>query len=226
MVVMGLHEPPSCFAQAFLAVSLRGALGAARKASHADADRGRRGPVLLVIDDGHWADAPSLLLLRHLAQAAGQARILLFATFRDAEADVPETLAETLADLRRSDDVVRLRLPGLSDADVSEFVRRAGEADLPELAGAITELTGGNPFLVCELWRALVETGTVVLVDGGVILTRPVDELGTPESVREVVSQRLARLAPTTTVLLELASTAGSEFELDIVRRGTGLPEP
>src|SRR5437763_2637864 len=61
----------------------------------------RRRPVLLVIDDGHWADAPSLLLLRHLAQAAGQARILLFATFRDAEADVPETLAETLADLRR-----------------------------------------------------------------------------------------------------------------------------
>ena len=70
----------------------------------------RRRPVLLVLEDGHWADAPTLLLLRYLARAAGDARLLLLATFRDAEADVPQTLAEALADLRRSDDVIRLRL--------------------------------------------------------------------------------------------------------------------
>jgi DNA-binding CsgD family transcriptional regulator/tetratricopeptide (TPR) repeat protein len=185
----------------------------------------RKRPVLLVIDDGHWADTPTLLLIRHLARAAGRARILLFATFRDTEADVPESLAQTLADLRRSDDVVRLRLPSLSDAEVSEFVRRAGEADLPELAEAIGKLTGGNPFLMCELWRAMVETGVVEMAGGAVRLTRPLSELGTPESVREVVSQRLSRLAPTTTTVLELAATAGAEFELDVIRRGSGLDE-
>ena len=185
-------------------------------------------PALLVLEDVHWADAPTLLLLRHLARA-GTMRVMLLATFRDTEADVPESLSETLADLRRYD-VVRLRLGGLSDADVAEFVRRAGGGELGEepraLAGAIHDLTGGNAFLVCELWRALVETGTVELAGGTIRVTRSPAELGSPESVREVVSQRLARLAPRTSDLLELAATAGAEFELDIVRRAAGLGEP
>ena len=188
-------------------------------------------PMLLVLEDVHWADAPTLLLLRHLARAATSARMLVLATFRDTEADLPEPLSETLADLRRSEDVVRLRLVGLSGAEVTEFVRRAagsGESDagLPDLAGAISGLTEGNAFLVCEFWRALVETHGVEVVDGTIRLTRPLTELGTPESVREVVSQRLSRLAPGTTDLLELAATAGAEFELDILRRAAGLEEP
>ncbi len=189
----------------------------------------RRRPVILVLEDGHWADAPTLLLLRHLARAAWSGRVLLFATFRDTEADVPEALAQTLADLRRSDDVVRLRLSALSDRDVSEFVKRTAEgrlaADLPEVARAITQLTGGNAFLVCELWRALIETGVIETAGGEMHLTRPLAALGTPESVREVVSERLARLEPATTELLEVAATAGPEFELDVVRSGSGISE-
>jgi DNA-binding CsgD family transcriptional regulator/tetratricopeptide (TPR) repeat protein len=190
----------------------------------------RRRPVLLVLEDAHWADAPTLLLLRHLARAAGNARLLLLASFRDTEADLPETLSDTLADLRRSDDVVRLRLPGLSGEEVAEFVRRTARGELdtgvPELARAISDLTAGNAFLVCELWRALAETQAVEIVDGSIRLTRSLLDLGTPESVREVVSQRLARLAPRTGDLLELAATAGAEFELDLVRRAAGLGEP
>lgn len=191
---------------------------------------GRDRPVLLVLEDGHWADAPTLLLLRHLARAAGSARVLLLCTFRDTEAEVPQILSETLADLRRSDDVVRLRLSGLSVEEVTEFVRRATGGDLgtglPELARAISQLTEGNAFLVCELWRALVETQVVEIADAAIRLTRPLTELGTPDSVREVVSQRLSRLAPGTADLLELAATAGAEFELDMVRRAAGLGEP
>jgi DNA-binding CsgD family transcriptional regulator/tetratricopeptide (TPR) repeat protein len=189
-----------------------------------------RRPVLLVIEDGHWADMPTLLLLRHLARAAGSARLLLLGTFRDTEADLPETLSETLADLRRSDDVVRLRLAGLSGEEVTEFVHRAGGAPGgtggPELAQAIGDLTDGNAFLVCELWRALVETGVVEVSGDSIRLARPLSELGTPESVREVVSQRLSRLAPRTIDLLELAATAGAEFELDVLRRAARLAEP
>ncbi|MGH2998856.1 MAG: ATP-binding protein, partial [Gaiellaceae bacterium] len=121
----------------------------------------RRRPAVLVVEDGHWADAPTLLLLRHLARTAGEARILLLATFRDTDVDVPQTLAETLADLRRSDDVVRLRVGALSGDEVDEFVERATGAnlgpELHELARTMRELTEGNAFLVCELWRALVE---------------------------------------------------------------------
>jgi DNA-binding CsgD family transcriptional regulator/tetratricopeptide (TPR) repeat protein len=179
-------------------------------------------PVLLVIEDAHWADGPTLGLLRHLARASGRARLLLLATFRDSEADLPDALAETLADLRRSEDVVRMRLVGLSGDDVTEFVRRAAGgamgAGVAELAQAISDLTDGNAFLVCELWRALVDTNIVEIVDGALRLSRPLADLGTPESVREVVSRRLARLRPATSDLLELAATAGTEFELDTLR--------
>jgi DNA-binding CsgD family transcriptional regulator len=188
----------------------------------------RRRPALLVLEDAHWADAPTLLLLRHLARV-GNARALLLATFRDTDADMPDTLSETLADLRRYD-VVRLRLAGLSGEDVAEFVRLAGGgepgSEPRELTRVIRDLTEGNPFLVCELWRALVETGAVELEDGEIRVTRSPAELGSPESVREVVSQRLSRLAPRTTDLLEVAATAGAEFDLEIVRRATAFEEP
>ena len=187
---------------------------------------GRRRPVLLVLEDGHWADGPTLGLLRHLARSSADVRLLLLATFRDTEADVPEPVSETLADLRRSDGVVRLRLGGLSGDDVTEFVRRAGGGEPgtgeQELARAISDLTDGNAFLVCELWRALVDSGAVAIDGGALVLTRAPEELGTPESVREVVGRRLARLAPATSDLLELAATAGAEFELDVLRRAAG----
>src|SRR6185503_19803304 len=116
---------------------------------------------------------------------------------------VPETLSDTLADLRRSEDVVRLRLTRLSAEDVMDSLCRAGGGNTgPDLANAIEELTDGNPFLVCGLWRTLVETGGVEVEGGAIRLTRPMSELGSPESVREVVSQRLSRLSPKTNDLL------------------------
>lgn len=180
---------------------------------------GARRPVLLVLEDAHWADLPSLGLLRHLARASARMRLLLLATFRDAEVDLPEALAETLADLRRSEDVVRLRLAGLSADELSEFVRTVARAEVePEVVPAISDMTAGNAFLVCELWRALVDGQAVEVIDGRLRLRRPPAELGAPESVREVVGRRLARLAPATADLLELAATAGHEFELGVLR--------
>ena len=177
-------------------------------------------PVVLLLEDAHWADAPTLGLLRHLARAGGQARLLLVATFRDTETDMPDALSELLADLRRSEDVVRLRLGGLSGDDVTELIRRAagGEEPVPGVAEAIADITNGNPFLVSELWRSLVDAGAVEIWGGCVRLARPLEELAPPESVREVVARRVARLRPATADLLELAATAGSEFELDLLR--------
>ncbi len=80
-------------------------------------------------------------------------------------------------------------------------------------------------FLVSELWRALVETNAVEIAGGTIRLTRPLGELGTPESVREVVSERLSRLDRQTVELLELAATAGREFDFDLIRRASGFEE-
>jgi DNA-binding CsgD family transcriptional regulator/tetratricopeptide (TPR) repeat protein len=191
---------------------------------------GRGQPLLLVLEDVHWADASTLLLLRHLARGAGDARLLLLATFRDTEADVSPELAETLADLRRLEQVERLRLAGLSEAEIGEFAWRASgcdpAAELSGLAEAIRDLTGGNAFLVCELWRALIETGAVEASAETVRVTLPLDRLASPESVREVTGQRLSRLDPGSIELLELAATVGGEFELEAIRAAAGMGEP
>jgi DNA-binding CsgD family transcriptional regulator/tetratricopeptide (TPR) repeat protein len=175
----------------------------------------RRDPLLFIVEDAHWADGPTLLLLRHLARAAADADMLLLATFQDTQADMANELSDALVDLRRAEGVASLGLTGLSDEEVAEFVRQAAgdglDQDLPELAHAISELTDGNAFLMTELWRTLTEGGAL--------------EIGSPESVREVVSQRLSRLAPSTTEVLEAAAVAGPEFRLDVVRRAAGLDE-
>jgi len=189
---------------------------------------GQRAPLVVVIEDGHWADTPTLLLLRHLARGASEARALVVTTFRDTDAEVPEALSAALVDLRRSEGVVRLRLGGLSAEEISEFVERAAGGDpgpeLPEVARVLSELTGGNAFLVTELWRTLLETETLSVDSGSARLTRGLADLGSPEGVLEVVSQRLARLSTATTALLELAAVAGSEFDLAVVA-GVGLPD-
>src|SRR3954466_10957010 len=86
---------------------------------------GRRAPLVVVVEDGHWADTPTLLLLRHLARGTSEARALVLTTFRDTEADVPRALSAALVDLRRSEGVVRMRLAGLSAEEICEFVERA-----------------------------------------------------------------------------------------------------
>jgi predicted ATPase len=102
---------------------------------------GRRRPVLLVLEDGHWADVPTLLFLRHFARSGAGARTLLVATFRDTETEMPVDLADALADLRRSESTVRLHLEGLTEDEIAEFVRRAAGAEDHELARGIADLT-------------------------------------------------------------------------------------
>jgi DNA-binding CsgD family transcriptional regulator/tetratricopeptide (TPR) repeat protein len=191
-------------------------------------DVSRRNAVLLVLDDLQWADRSTLLLLQHLARAATDARLLVVGVFRDSVADMGEALSDTLSELHRFTGVVRLRLSGLDHGHVVELVRRlAGPdgGDLPALALTLSELTGGNPFLLGELWRHLTETRTLVQAGNGWQLAGSLDTLGTPESVREVVGQRLARLAPATQQLLALAAVIGGEFDLGLLRQVSGQDE-
>jgi DNA-binding CsgD family transcriptional regulator len=182
--------------------------------------------LLLMIDDLHWADVPTLLLLRHLTRIAADARVLLLVSYRDIGEEAGPELTETLIELRRNEGVARVRLGGLSADDVAEFARaNSGVEPDPELTRAIAELSGGNAFLVTELWRELVDTDALTELDGLLRLRRPAAQLETPEPVQAVVSQRLDRLAPETSVALETAAVAGPEFELEIVRMASGLSE-
>jgi DNA-binding CsgD family transcriptional regulator len=180
----------------------------------------RQAPLVLVIEDAHWADTPTLLLLAHLARGAPDARALIVTTFRDTEAEVPDALAAALADLRRSECVSRMRVEALSAEEVSEFVANA-RGDLgpavPDIGRVLRDLTGGNAFLMTELWRTLLDSGIVSRAGDDEQLTLAVGQLGSPEGVREVVSQRLAKLDAATIRLLELAAVAGPEFDLSAI---------
>ena len=212
----------------------------ATAASDAEADRyllqsaatklltrlGRAQPLLLLVDDLHWADTETLGLLRQLARIAPESRLLVVAAYRDPGEEISPPLREVLADLSRLDAVSRLALRGLSTEEVGEFIQASVDADAsPELTSAISELTDGTPLLVCELWRDLRESAGVEVADGGVRLSRPVAEVHGPERIREVVQQRLSRLSPETSRMIELAAVTGPRFELRVVAAAAGLDQ-
>ena len=186
----------------------------------------RAQPLLLLVDDLHWADTETLGLLRQLARIAPESRLLVVAAYRDPGEEISPTLRDALADLLRLDAVSRLALRGLSAEEIGAFVQASADAEAsPELTSAISELTDGTPLLVCELWRDLRESAGVEVADGGVRLTRPVAEVRGPERIREVVQQRLSRLPPETSRMIELAAVTGPRFELRLVAAAAGLDQ-
>ena len=185
-------------------------------------------PMLLVLDDLQWAARPTLLLLRHIVRSGG-GRLLLLGTYRDTELTHDHPLVELVADLRRQGGVERVSLSGLDDAGVAAMVEQASGRALDEanqaLARAVYEETEGNPFFVREVLRHLAETGAVERDEGGWTTRLPVDQLGIPEGVREVVGRRLARLSDDTNHTLRIASVVGPEFELGVVQAAGELSE-
>jgi len=186
-------------------------------------------PVLLVLDDVHWAAKPTLLLLRHILRSAEPLRLLVVATYRDSEVGRGHPLAELLADLRRVEGVERLPLTGLDQAGVAAFIEAAAGHALAEddegLPRAVWTETEGNPFFVVEVLRHLAETGGVEQRDGRWVMTAPVDQLGIPEGVRDVVGRRLSRLSEAANRGLWVASVVGLEFDPAVVRMAGDLTD-
>ncbi|MBL8925164.1 MAG: AAA family ATPase, partial [Pseudonocardia sp.] len=181
----------------------------------------RRRPLVLVLDDLHWADRSTVLLVRHLVRAAADARLLLVGGYRDTASDLAPAVLDSLADLRRADGVTRMRLAGLQRAELIELVTEltGGRVDdVVALADMLGEQTGGNAFLLGELWRHLVETGRLTSASGRWRLTQPPD-LDAPDSVREVVGQRLARQTPAARTLLSISAVLGGGQQLALLRR-------
>jgi DNA-binding SARP family transcriptional activator len=164
-------------------------------------------PLLLVLEDLHWADPPSLLLLRHLARYSDGLQLLTVGTCRSSELGRGHPLSEAVADLRRDDLVAELPLAGLDENEVAALVAAAGNTR-PALAGAISRASDGNPLYVREIVRHLAETGT--------------EEVRIPTSVKDVISHRLARLPEHTLAALALAAVVGREFGLDLLGRVSG----
>jgi tetratricopeptide (TPR) repeat protein len=173
-------------------------------------------PILLVLDDLHAADAPSLLLLQFLARELGSARVLLLGAYRDVDPVPGQALTATLADVARESTTRRLLLGGLSERDVAEYLDRAAAAiGSRELAAALHEETEGNPLFLTETVRLLSLEGLEPEPSVRVI----------PQTVRDVIARRLAHLSEECNRTLLLGSVLGREFALDALARLGGVSQ-
>ena len=181
--------------------------------------------MLLALDDLHWADLPSLRLLTHVLRHARPDRLLVAGTYRESELGRSHPLARALADLRRDRLVERVALSGLdtnaADGLITGWVGAHASAGLVD---AVQDETGGNPFFIEEVLQHLLESGALAIDDAGWHLTRPVRELGVPESVREVIGRRLDRLGEDAVDVLETAAVIGPDFDLELLEAACGLP--
>jgi DNA-binding CsgD family transcriptional regulator len=188
-------------------------------ASFLRAAAGRR-LLLLVLDDLHRADAPSLAMLRFLGRELQQAGPLVLGTYRDVEVDRGHPLLATLADLTRGPGRRVLVLRGLDERDVASFIALVGGVEpSPVLAAAVHRETDGNPFFVTEMVRLLADEGRL----GRGEAAPPAVAAGLPEGVRAVVAERLARLSDPCHRILESAAVLGRDFELRALQPVSGL---
>ncbi len=172
-------------------------------------------PVLLVLEDAHWADSGSLALLRHLARRTRRRPLLLVATYREVELDQTLPFQEVLLDLNRERLATRLRLSRLDRDGTRDMLAAlfADEITSEFLEGIYTE-TEGNPFFVEEVCKALVETGQVYFVDG--YWDRPdMEDLEIPQSVRVAIQSRVGKMPSDCQEMLHLAAVLGREFTFE-----------
>jgi DNA-binding SARP family transcriptional activator/tetratricopeptide (TPR) repeat protein len=166
----------------------------------------REQPLLLVLDDMHAADEPSLLLLRFLARELAHMRLVVVVACRDVDPSPSNALGAMLAELAREPLATRLSLRGLSEQAVADYV----EAELAsrELAPTLYEETEGNPLFLTETVRLLALEGRIAI----------------PPSLRDVIARRLAHLSDECNRRLLLAAVLGREFDHAALAAMSGIP--
>lgn len=161
-------------------------------------------PLILVLEDLHWAGSTALQLLGHLVEQTADARILLLASHRTTAPDRSPPLAHAIARLYRLDGVRRLDL-GLDTEDITDYLIRERRPGRPGPRAGAARPDRGNPFFLRELWRDLAARG------GPAALRRT--DVQAPQSVRHTIESRLDRLAAPHREVLELAAVIGEDFD-------------
>jgi len=169
-------------------------------------------PLVLVLEDVQWAGDTALRLLRHVVGRTTEARLLILVTQRTTAPDRSAALVSTVAELYRSEGVRRLDIDGLSTEEITEFlVHESGGT--PRVARApaavLRDLTGGNPFLLQEVWREAASRGGLPAI-GDV-------DLHAPETLLDSVSHRLTGLPAVHRGTVETAAVIGEEVSIALL---------
>jgi eukaryotic-like serine/threonine-protein kinase len=174
---------------------------------------GEARPLVLVLDDLHAADTPSLLLLQFLAAELADARLLVLGAYRDVDPTLDDPLSSVLAELARLPVTRMLALSGLDRREVATFIGGSAGVDPDEaLVAAMYEGTEGNPLFLGEVVRLLVSEGK--LAD---IALAPFPRLEIPHGIRAVIDHRLGRLSEECRSVLTLGAVFGREFSLEVL---------
>ncbi|HEY7496600.1 MAG TPA: AAA family ATPase, partial [Candidatus Tectomicrobia bacterium] len=178
-----------------------------------------RQPLVLIFDDLHWSDKPSLLLLQFLARELQAARLLFVGTYRDVALDRQHPLTPILGDLAHLPGYQCLFLQGLSQSEVARFIElTVGVPPAEAVVAPLHRQTEGNPFFLTEIVRLLVMEG------GPAALHAPLSSrLVLPQGVRDAIERRLQTLAAPCQRLLTLASVIGRTFDLETLARVSGM---
>jgi DNA-binding CsgD family transcriptional regulator/tetratricopeptide (TPR) repeat protein len=177
-------------------------------------------PVVLVLEDLHWAATPTLQLLAHLVDSTADAPLLVLATHRTTAPDRRDELTYVIADLYRSSGVSRIDLGGLGTDEVADYlVREAGMSRSAALGSAaiLRDQTAGNPFFLHELWRDLATRGDVA--------TLRTSGFRAPDTVGDMLDRRLAGLTEAQMRVLHLAAVAGNAFDLSLLLEASDQPQ-
>jgi DNA-binding CsgD family transcriptional regulator len=191
-------------------------------------DLARKGPVVIAIDDLHWADEESLQLFRYLATALRPRAVLLIGTYRSDELQRLHPLRPHLAALaqaRLADTITIGRLTPEATAEMVRATLGVTESKPRALPAAIDEHCEGNPFFVEELLKVLVESGRLVYRDRAWHHDGSLAELTVPPTVRDAVQDRIARLSEGTRRMVHVASVIGPTFDFALLGQLAGLPD-
>jgi predicted ATPase len=185
-------------------------------------------PLLLVLEDLHWSDRPTVECLNYLAQRRTPARLLVLGTYRPVETAIQaHPLRHVVHELCGRGQAVELRLELLAAEDVAAYVAgRLGGPVSPHLAAVVYERTAGNALFLVTIVDHLVDQRLVVhreeqwtLRDGS-----EAKVLSLPESLRQLLVRRLEDLPADDRRVLEAASVAGERFTVAAVAAGAQCP--
>jgi tetratricopeptide (TPR) repeat protein len=179
---------------------------------------GEKKPLLLVLEDAHWADSNSIALFKHLVRRTRKQPVMLLATYREVELREARPFNEMLQELNRQRIGARLKLNRLDKENTQDMLAAIFNEEIaPEFLEGIYHETDGNPFFIEELCRALIESGEMYFEDGKWHRPEDMADMQIPQGIQVAVESRLNKLPEDVQETLRLAAVLGREFDCEVL---------
>ena len=182
-------------------------------------------PVLIILEDAHWADSATLALLHHLARRVRRTKLLIVATYREVDPDETRLFHAWLSDLQRERLAASISLPPLDKDNTRALLAEIFKEPItPEFLDGIYAATEGTPFFVTEVCQALIDEGAVYR-EGGGWQRLSMAQIRIPRSVQLAIRRRVERLPEAAQDTLQRAAVIGREFRFDVLQAMNDLSE-